>query len=106
MNILFVCSANKDRSKTAEDLFSAKYPNHEFESAGTNFKLCQQYGTNELSHQLIEWADLIYAMESKHHKFIRSYSNKKLKVEVLNVRDIYKYDAKELKDILLEKINI
>ena len=35
-SILFVCSANKDRSKTAEDYFSKHYPDLCFDSAGTN----------------------------------------------------------------------
>jgi len=48
MNILFVCSANKDRSKTAEDYFSEQFPNINFDSAGTNKKICNQLGTNYL----------------------------------------------------------
>lgn len=38
MKILFICSANKQRSKSAEDHFAQKYKNHEFLSAGTNTK--------------------------------------------------------------------
>ncbi len=37
-SILFVCSANKDRSKTADDYFSKHYPDLSFDSAGTNKK--------------------------------------------------------------------
>ena len=40
--ILFVCSANKQRSKTAEDYFSSKYADFHFISAGTNRKICEQ----------------------------------------------------------------
>ena len=47
MKILFVCSANKQRSKTAEDYFASKYGNHEFLSAGTNLKLFRKEGATE-----------------------------------------------------------
>ena len=40
--ILFVCSANKQRSKTASDYFSEKLTTFEFDSAGTNHKICNK----------------------------------------------------------------
>jgi len=39
MNLLFICSANKDRSKTAEDFFGENYSAYNFDSAGTNKKI-------------------------------------------------------------------
>ena len=45
MKYLFVCSANKQRSKTAEDYLSGLNPEHEFLSAGTNHKICFKEGT-------------------------------------------------------------
>jgi protein-tyrosine-phosphatase len=48
-NVLFVCSANKERSKTAEDYFSIQYPDIHFNSCGTNIKLCEKEGTNTLN---------------------------------------------------------
>jgi predicted protein tyrosine phosphatase len=50
-NILFICSANKDRSKTGEDYFAEQYPDLNFESAGTNQKTCNQLGTNFIEIQ-------------------------------------------------------
>ena len=70
--ILFICSANKDRSKTAEDHFSKIYPEFSFKSAGTNFKLCHQLGTNPINEELMNKADEIFVMETKHKKFILS----------------------------------
>jgi len=61
-NILFICSANKDRSKTTEDYFSEKYPDFNFRSAGTGIKLCYKLGTNPLKAEDIEWADTVYTM--------------------------------------------
>ena len=48
-NILCVCSANKERSKTAQDYFSERYPDIHFDSAGTNKHTCKNLGTNYIS---------------------------------------------------------
>lgn len=52
-NILFICSANKERSKTAEDYFSGRFPHVNFNSCGTNIKLCEKEGTNPLTEDLL-----------------------------------------------------
>ena len=105
-NILFVCSANKDRSKTAEDYFSEIYPDLNFKSSGTNLKLCHQLGTNPISEEDIEWADTIYVMEEKHKKFIISFAVEKSikKIKVLSIPDKYKYYQKELIELLISKL--
>jgi predicted protein tyrosine phosphatase len=56
-NILFVCSQNKLRSPTAEQVF-AEWPGIEVSSAGTN-----NDAENPLSTELIEWADILFVME-------------------------------------------
>lgn len=106
-NILFVCSANKDRSKTADDYFSAKYENYNFLSAGTNHKICNQLGTTPLDIDLLEWADAIFVMEAKHAKFIKEISSNKhsSKVTILKIEDIYTYYDKTLIEVLEEKMN-
>lgn len=107
MNILFVCSANKDRSRTAEDYFREQYPNHDFESAGTNKKICEQLGTTYLSKELLYWADKIFVMENKHGDWIRSNSIKKLNISihVLKIQDVYEYGQKELIEELIKKVS-
>lgn len=105
MNILFICSANKDRSKTAEDYFSEHYPKLNFDSAGTNKKLCNQLGTNYLSKEQLEWADRIFVMETKHLQAVKEIDSKYTKkITVLNIDDIYKYGSKDLIEILKSKI--
>ncbi|MGQ3292713.1 MAG: arsenate reductase/protein-tyrosine-phosphatase family protein, partial [Shinella sp.] len=52
-NVLFVCSQNKLRSPTAEQVF-ASWPNIETASAGTN-----NDAENPLSAEQIEWADIV-----------------------------------------------
>ncbi|WP_055435778.1 hypothetical protein [Lacinutrix algicola] len=106
MKVLFICSANKQRSKTAEDYFASKYNAHEFLSAGTNIKICRKEGTTELTEDLLEWAAVVYVMEKRHleqiqkHTGSRYYSN----IIVLDIPDIYKYYDGELITLLEEKV--
>ena len=106
--ILFVCSANKDRSKTADDYFSSKYDTekYQFDSAGTNLKICQKEGTNPLTEELVIWADLIFAMEKRHMQLIRNFTKEKYdsKIKILNIPDRFKYYQKELINLLEEKM--
>ncbi|WP_323788992.1 phosphotyrosine protein phosphatase [Psychroserpens sp.] len=108
MNILFVCSANKQRSKTAEDYFSSKNLNHNFHSVGTNQKICNKEGTNFITENDLVWADLVYTMEEKHRKIINKHSNRifNSKIKVLHIPDIYKYYQKELLELLDCKVSI
>ena len=108
MNILFVCSANKLRSTTAEDYFSQKYPALKFYSAGTNHKICQKEGTTPLEEWMVEWADSVYVMENKHRNEIRKHIGDKYskKITVLNIKDDYDYYQKELITLLEEKVRI
>ena len=104
-NILFVCSANKDRSKTAEDFFSEKFQKIDFASAGTNTKTCHQKGTQPLTKELLDWAELVIAMEEKHRTLIKtSYRSKSNSyIKVLAIPDRYKYYQKELIELLIRK---
>ena len=54
--ILFVCTANVDRSRTAEDLYrdDARY---EVRSAGT-----APFATTPVSRELLRWADRVFVM--------------------------------------------
>lgn len=105
-NILFICSANKQRSATAEDYFASKYPNLNFDSAGTNHKVCIQEGTQPLEEHHLEWADIIIVMEKRHSDIIKKYASKNYhsKLHVANIKDVYKYYQKELLEELENKI--
>ncbi len=105
-SILFICSANKDRSKTAEDHFSTCYPDLSFNSAGTNKNICNRLGTNYITKEQLDTADIIFAMEQKHVDIINKiFSNNYFnKIKVLHIKDVYKYGSKELIDILESKI--
>jgi predicted protein tyrosine phosphatase len=104
-HILFVCSANKDRSKTAEDHFSERFPAWEFLSAGTNRTACEKYGTSFISQEIIDWADQAFVMEEKHLQFIKSnFHSSRMKITVLKIEDIYPYGDKKLIQILEQKL--
>lgn len=96
-NILFVCSQNRLRSPTAEQVF-ADHPGIEVGSAGTNHD-----ADNPLSHELIEWADLIFAMERTHRnklqKRFRSALNGK-RIVVLDIPDDYAFMDPDLVALL------
>lgn len=105
MHVLFVCSANKDRSKTAEIFLSGQYPQHTFSSAGTNQKICMQLGTEFIEKAMLDEADLVLVMEQKHFKFIKEHLGTvyTAKMQVLGIQDVYDFGDALLKGILLDK---
>jgi predicted protein tyrosine phosphatase len=86
--VLFICSQNKLRSPTAEQIFST-WPNLEVASAGTN-----NDAEVPLTRELVEWADIIFVMEKQHRNKLnakfRAYLDGK-RVIVLNIPDDYEY---------------
>ncbi|MGE0281663.1 MAG: low molecular weight protein tyrosine phosphatase family protein [Rhizobiaceae bacterium] len=101
-NILFVCSANRLRSPTAEQVF-AKLDHIEVASAGTN-----QDAVTPLDGELIEWADIIFVMEKAHRDKLRRNFRKQLKsarVICLNIPDEYQFMEPELVTILERKVS-
>lgn len=69
-NILFVCSQNKLRSPTAEQVFSGN-PNIEVFSAGTN-----NDAVTPLTGELVAWADIIFVMEKAHRTKVQKKLNR------------------------------
>jgi len=82
-NVLFVCSANMERSPTAEDLLRGK-TGFETISAGI-----WEYARRPISTTLIDWADHIFVMEEEHRAAILTpRPNAESKVVVLNISDM------------------
>jgi|SRR5690349_6786341 len=97
MNILFVCSRNKWRSRTAETVFKG-HQQHEVRSAGTSAD-----ARIKVNEKLIEWADLIFVMEKRHRQILQEKFNHSLsgkEVVVLDIADEYQYMDEELIDML------
>ena len=100
-NVLFVCSQNKLRSPTAEQVFS-RWPDIEVSSAGTNHD-----AENPLSGELIEWADIIFVMERQHRSKIQTKYRSSLKDKrliCLNIPDDYDFMDEALVTLLKEKV--
>ena len=87
-HFLFVCSQNKLRSPTAEQIF-ADHPGIETGSAGTS-----NDAENPLSDELVEWADTIFVMERTHrNKVQKKHRNAlgKTRIVVLDIPDDYDF---------------
>lgn len=97
MKVLFICNQNKNRSKTAEELFKYRF---ETKSAGL-------FNSKPVNEKQINWADLIVVMEQIQReelakRFPKQYIEKR--IVSLNIDDSYYYQQPELVEILKEKI--
>ncbi len=101
MNILFVCSQNRLRSPTAEQVFAA-HPGVACSSAGTNHR-----ADNPLTPELVDWAELIFVMEKTHRDKLQARFRRHLhdkRVVVLGIPDDYEFMQPELVDLLERKV--
>lgn len=101
-NLLFVCTANLQRSKTGEDIFSDKYNTR---SAGV---LCSDTQlTTAINKDLLEWADVVFVFEKDHVLYLKeNFPHLDKKVVNLQVPDMYPYKDKELIKILKERVPV
>ena len=93
MNILFVCSKNEWRSKTAEHLFRNQ-SGIQVRSAGTS-----KTARIRVNRKTIEWADHLFVMEDKHKKRLTEFFPDLIpqkKLTVLHIPDEYKYMDEDL----------
>lgn len=105
MNILFICTANRDRSRTAEIYFQNKYPEHRFRSAGINKFLSERHGGIYVKKYMLDIADRIICMEQEHSNWICEKVDKKYlsKIEVLELGDTKNFLSSELIEKLESK---
>lgn len=100
-HFLFVCSQNKLRSPTAEQIF-ADVPGLTVMSAGTN-----NDAENPLTDDLVEWADTIFVMERTHRNKLRNRFRPALgdtRVICLDIPDDYDFMEGALVRILRAKM--
>lgn len=98
--ILFVCTANIDRSPTAETILRG-VKGFEARSAGIwpNAK-------RRVTRDLIDWADLIFVMEEYHKDVIVALKPEaESKIIVLNIPDIYARNDPRLIRLLKERLS-
>jgi predicted protein tyrosine phosphatase len=100
-HLLFICSQNRLRSPTAEQVF-ADWPDIETASAGLNHD-----ADNPVSPELLDWATVIFVMEKAHRekltKKFQRYLKQKL-VVCLNIPDEYDFMQPELVELLKSKV--
>ena len=98
---LFICTQNRLRSPTAEQVFSS-WANVETDSAGLG-----NDADVRLSVEQIEWATLIFVMEKAHRnklsKQFKAHLNDK-RVICLDIPDDYDYMQPELIKLLEAKV--
>jgi predicted protein tyrosine phosphatase len=101
-NLLFICSKNQWRSPTAELLFK-DHAVHSVRSAGTSDK-----ARIKVNQKLIDWADVIFVMETKHKKILNQrfqLSSTEKPLIVLDIEDKYQLADAALVEILKIALN-
>ena len=101
LKILFVCSRNRLRSPTAEQVF-ASWPGIETASAGIN-----RDADSPVTPELLQWADLVFVMERVHRsklsaKFKAHLAGKR--VVCLEIPDEFDYMEPALVTLLQAKV--
>jgi predicted protein tyrosine phosphatase len=100
--ILFVCTANVDRSPTAEDLYRED-DRYEVRSAGV-----APYATVPLTRDLLLWADRVFVMnesEDQHRTIIRiRFPDVDRPLVDLDIEDRWRRGDPELVGLLLRRL--
>lgn len=102
MNILFICSRNKWRSRTAETIFK-KNGQHQIRSAGT-----ENSARIRLNQKMLNWAEIVFVMEQKYERRIIenfNFNENETELIVLEIPDNYQYMDVELIEILEQDVN-
>ncbi|MEG9434149.1 phosphotyrosine protein phosphatase [Terriglobus sp. ADX1] len=101
MNLLFICSRNRRRSLTGEVLFGER-PGVNALSAGT-----APDAETVVSADLVQWADVVFAMEATHKRKLMKRFPRELKDKqliVLGIPDRYSYMDEALVNLLQIKV--
>ena len=94
---LFICSQNRLRSPTAEQIF-AGHPGIEVDSAGINHD-----AENPLTGELVAWADAIFVMERAHRNKVQRHFRRHLRgqpIVCLDIPDNYAFMEDNLIQLL------
>ena len=99
--LLFICTFNLSRSRTAEVLLVG-HPLYEVRSAGTHLD-----ARVRVTADLVAWADRILVMEEHHAEFLRTHFQQHLVEKTLvslEIPDAYPPMAEDLLAILQERL--
>jgi predicted protein tyrosine phosphatase len=99
--VLFVCSQNRLRSPTAEQVF-ASWPGIVTSSAGLNHD-----AENPVTPELLEWADIIFVMERAHRNKLSARFKQHLRtarVICLDIPDEFEFMSPDLVQLLKARV--
>jgi len=100
--ILFVCTANVDRSRTAEDMYRAD-PRYEVLSAGT-----ASFAAIPVTREMLLWADRVFVMSERQDRhrsqLLSRFPEVQRPVVDLDVADRWRRGDPELVDRLLASL--
>jgi predicted protein tyrosine phosphatase len=100
-NVLFICSQNRLRSPTAEQVF-ANWPGVETSSAGLN-----NDAENPVTPELLRWADIVFVMERAHRNKLsakfKPYLDR-VRIICLEIPDDYEFMDPELIQLLKARV--
>ena len=101
-HVLFVCTANVDRSKTAEDLYEND-PRFEVRSCGV-----APFAQVVITRELLDWADFVFVMnETEDHHVTairRRFPGLSREIIDLNVEDRWKRGHPELAKLIVSRL--
>jgi predicted protein tyrosine phosphatase len=100
-HVLFICSQNRLRSPTAEQVFSNR-EGFEVASAGLN----SEAGT-PVTPELLQWADVIFVMERMHRNKLSKKFGAHLKSQriiCLDIPDEFEFMDPQLVNLLQAKV--
>jgi protein-tyrosine phosphatase len=100
VKILFVCTANRMRSRTAEEMYRGD-TRFSVKSAGTSI-----FAQLIINEDLVEWADHIVVMERHHEEKIKRKfprQKDKMRIHSLGIPDIYYFMDKTLMILIKER---
>ena len=101
-HVLFICSRNRLRSPTAEQLF-AQWPGVETASAGL-----APDAEERISAELLHWADLVFVMEKRHRSRLAASFGPALKgrrVVCLDIPDDFDFMQPALVELLKARVS-
>src|SRR3989344_3038528 len=109
--LLFICTANINRSRAAEELFlnSSKY---EIQSAGFNFcKVNEDRVTGQILNQkLVDWADIVFVMDETNDRHLTrlraGFDVQNKDVVVLDIPDVFDRRDPVLSSTLKDKLAV
>jgi predicted protein tyrosine phosphatase len=99
-NLLFVCTYNKMRSRTGEELFKSD-PRFEVRSAGIDDDSPQQ-----VNEEVLAWANCIVVMEVVHKRWIEMYfadDIREKRLIVLDIPDAFYFMEGDLIQVLMQR---